>query len=264
MPGHTDKKDEFSSQTTNDLAIIHHKKAEALKIEMEAEYAEALRLFKLAAKDGDHEAQYNLGSYYRYGLGTNEDLTTALYWLNLSAQAGIDRAKNDLEEILTMTKSDSDKEREEDLEVTSRLQDIEWTLMRLKNPHNKDYITKEELDEMIKFLKLAAEEEIESAIDNLALCYQNGWGVEKNLSEADRLFALSESKKKTDNTTFEIEEKSEESHEDGSERTENLVQLVEQKNSQISQDEKQPFILPLTKPQDKPKKAPKKMLRNIF
>jgi TPR repeat protein len=50
-------------------------------------YAEAVR-YRLAADQGDAEAQNNLGLLYAYGNGVTQDYVTAHMWFNLSAAQG--------------------------------------------------------------------------------------------------------------------------------------------------------------------------------
>lgn len=57
-------------------------------------YAEALRIWKPLAEEGDHEAGYFLGHLYEQGLGVPRDITEALKWYKKSGEAGNGRAIN--------------------------------------------------------------------------------------------------------------------------------------------------------------------------
>jgi TPR repeat protein len=52
------------------------------------ELAEAVRLYRLAAEQGNVSAQYNLGVMYSSGEGVPEDDVRAYMWHNLSAAQG--------------------------------------------------------------------------------------------------------------------------------------------------------------------------------
>ena len=52
------------------------------------DYAEAARLFRLAAEQGHALAQYNLGAMFEYGLGVARDRTEAIRWYRLAAAQG--------------------------------------------------------------------------------------------------------------------------------------------------------------------------------
>jgi TPR repeat protein len=49
------------------------------------DYAEALKLFRLAAAQGNADAQYNLGVLYTKGQGVPQDYVQAHKWFNLAA-----------------------------------------------------------------------------------------------------------------------------------------------------------------------------------
>ncbi len=49
------------------------------------DYATALREWRPLAKQGNADAQYNLGQMYRYGYGVPQDYVQAHMWYNLAA-----------------------------------------------------------------------------------------------------------------------------------------------------------------------------------
>ena len=55
---------------------------------VEKDIAEAVRLFRLAAEQGDAYAQYRLGWMYDNGTGVLKDKSTAHMWLNISSANG--------------------------------------------------------------------------------------------------------------------------------------------------------------------------------
>jgi hypothetical protein len=94
----------------NNLAVSH--------------FYEALRLFQLAADAGNPEAQYNLGSYYRYGFGVSKDPSQAINLFNLSAQQGNEGARTSLRQI------------EDDAKTTEPPQESEEKKFEIPAPQN--------------------------------------------------------------------------------------------------------------------------------
>ena len=56
------------------------------------DYAEAVRLYRLAAEQGNAKAQNNLGRMYALGEGIPEDDMLAYMWYNLAAAQGNENA----------------------------------------------------------------------------------------------------------------------------------------------------------------------------
>ena len=61
-----------------------------------ADYAEALKWYRLAAEQGDAKAQYNLALMYDDGHGTPQDYAETIKWYRLSAEQGHAMALNNL------------------------------------------------------------------------------------------------------------------------------------------------------------------------
>jgi TPR repeat protein len=57
------------------------------------DYKEAEKWYRLAAEQGDPEAQYNLGVMYDTGKGVTQDFVRAHMWFNIVAGNGIEEAK---------------------------------------------------------------------------------------------------------------------------------------------------------------------------
>ena len=60
------------------------------------DYAEALKWYRLAAAQGDAEAQLNLGVMYAHGHGVPQDYAEALKWFRLAAAQGHAEAQYNL------------------------------------------------------------------------------------------------------------------------------------------------------------------------
>ena len=55
---------------------------------MAEDKAEAVKWYRLAAEQGNVDAQYNLGDMYARGDGVPEDDAAAVKWLRLAAEQG--------------------------------------------------------------------------------------------------------------------------------------------------------------------------------
>ena len=60
------------------------------------EYAEARRLYGLAADQGNAQAQFNLGNMDAQGRGGPQDYAAARRWYGLAADQGLAEAQNNL------------------------------------------------------------------------------------------------------------------------------------------------------------------------
>ena len=63
------------------------------------DYKTAVKWYRLAAEQGDADAQYNLGVMYDKGRGVPQDYKTAVKWYRLAAEQGFAPAENVLKEI---------------------------------------------------------------------------------------------------------------------------------------------------------------------
>ena len=60
------------------------------------DYAEAVKWFRLAAQQGNVEAQYDLGVMYTQGQGVPQDYAQSVKWFRLAAQQGFAKAQFNL------------------------------------------------------------------------------------------------------------------------------------------------------------------------
>lgn len=60
------------------------------------DYAEAIKWFRKAAKQGDAGAKYNLGVAYGAGVGVPQDYAEAVKWYRKAAEQGDAKAQNNL------------------------------------------------------------------------------------------------------------------------------------------------------------------------
>ena len=84
------------------------------------DYATALKWYTLAAEQGDADAQFNLGSMYRYGDGVSQDDKTAVKWYTLAAKQGHADAKRKLNEIKAEEKRIADAKEAEEKRIAAK------------------------------------------------------------------------------------------------------------------------------------------------
>ena len=66
---------------------------------MKVDFAQAIRLFLLAAEQNFNEAQFNLGVMYAKGEGVQEDIGKAYAWFDVARQNGNTRAEEVVKNI---------------------------------------------------------------------------------------------------------------------------------------------------------------------
>jgi len=119
------------------------------------DYAEAVKLWRPLAEQGDAYAQYNLGIMYKYGRGVPQDYAEAARWYRLAADQGNARAQNNLGFMYS-----------NGLGVA------------------QDYA------EAVRWLRLAADQGDAFAQNWLGLMYELGRGVPQDYAEAVRWYRL--------------------------------------------------------------------------
>ena len=116
------------------------------------DYAEALKRYRQAAMQGDYRAQFNLGYMYDLGEGISRDDSEAMKWYQKSAELGFDKAQFNLGLIYY------------------------------------GYGPLQDYSKAFKWLGMAAEQENSDAQLILGEMYQYGFGVNQNLSEARKWY----------------------------------------------------------------------------
>lgn len=119
--------------------------------DVEQDYAEGAKWFRLAALQSHPQAQFNLGMMYDLGLGAAQDHTEAVKWYRLAAGQGLALAQLNLGVAYATGQG----------------------------------VLKNELD-AAKWLRLAADQGEAQAQFNLGVMYANGQGVKQNFTEAYR------------------------------------------------------------------------------
>lgn len=119
-----------------------------------ADQAQAFAWYQRAAMHGYMPAQFRLGSHFEQGVGTPKDLERARVWYRRAAEQGHAKAMHNLG-VLTASAG-----------------------------------TKSDLERAVQWFREAAERNLADSQYNLALMYEAGQGVEVNLAEAYKWFAL--------------------------------------------------------------------------
>ncbi len=158
---------------------------------MPADFTEAIRWFRLAAENGDSDAQAELGFLYVSGTGVSRDLAEGIRWFRLAAEQGHAKAQYNLG--ICYQKGDGVPK---DLTESAR-----WYRLAADRGHKVApgllgiyyYVgdgVEKDLSEAIRWFRVAAERGNATAQHNIGCCYQNGDGVPKNITEAIRWFRL--------------------------------------------------------------------------
>ena len=128
---------------------------EALAADKSGDYSAALRLYAIAAGQGDGEAQTNLGSMYENGRGVLQNYSEAAKWYRLAAPQGIAVAQFNLGSIYDAGQGVS-----------------------------------QDSDEAVKWYRMAAKQGYANAQSNLGMMYARGRGVRQDVVRAHMWFNL--------------------------------------------------------------------------
>ena len=128
---------------------------EGLAAAQRGDYATALIEWQPLAKQGDADAQYNLGVMYRRGDGVPKNAVEAVRWYRLAANQGVAQAQYNL------------------------------GLM-----YDKGEGVPKNTVEAVRWFRLAADQGVARAQYNLGVMYDKGDGVPKNAVEAVRWYRL--------------------------------------------------------------------------
>ena len=158
------------------------------------DYAEAVRLYKLAAAQGDAEAQDLLGGLYKDGRGVAQDFAEAMRWYRLAAAKGDADAQFNLglmsENGLGGPQDYAEAARWYRLGSAQGDASAENNLGALyKDGHG----VPQDFAEAVRWYQLAAAQGFANAQFNLGLMYGNGQGVPQDYVQAHKWFNLAAS-----------------------------------------------------------------------
>ena len=155
------------------------------------DYEESVKWFRQAAEQGNAFAQRNLGYCYHNGLGVIKDYDEAVKWYRLAAEQGEASAQNSLG--LCYQKGHGVTKDFDEAVKWYRLAAEQGDAVAQNNLgfcYKKGEGVKKDFDEAVKWYRLAADQGNASAQFNLGLSYKNGEGVKKDFDEAVKWFRL--------------------------------------------------------------------------
>ena len=158
---------------------------------VEQDYAEAAELCRKAAEQGDAVAQRLLGFFYLEGVGVEQDYAAGLEWTMKAAEQGDALAQANVAGFYEFGYGvEQDPERAEywfGLAAGQGVTKAEWYYWT-----GEDACDLEKYDEAAEYYRKAAELGFAPAQIKLAWCYENGYGVEIDMEQAEYWYGLAE------------------------------------------------------------------------
>ena len=152
---------------------------------------EAVKWYKLAAAQGLSSAQYELGLRYGKGEGVTQDFKEALKWYRLAAAQGDSEAQNNIGRMYV--KGDGVTQSYQEALKWYRLAAAEGNEMaqfHIGLMYQNGLGVAQNYQEALKWNKLATDQGLAVAQGNMGWMYQNGQGVTKNNQEALKWYRL--------------------------------------------------------------------------
>ena len=155
------------------------------------DYKEAVKWYRLAAEQENSSAQNNLGYSYHYGEGVPQDYVEAVKWYRLAADQGYAEAQNNL----GVCYENGEGVPQDYAEAVRwfRLaaeQGILNAQTQLGYYYHGGLGVSQDYAEAVKWVSLAADQGYAEAQNNLGWCYENGVGVPKDYAEAVKWYRL--------------------------------------------------------------------------
>ncbi|MGM9833435.1 MAG: toll/interleukin-1 receptor domain-containing protein [Candidatus Limisoma sp.] len=148
------------------------------------DYAEAVKLYRQAAEQGDAKGQYNLGYCYYYGFGVGRDRTKATDWFRKSAKQGYIEAQESLSVCYNGYSVGSNSVDAVKCYIKAAEQGHSYAQNILGSYYESGYGIAKDYHEAAKWYRKAAEQGNADAQYHLGYCYEQGQGISKNLDEA--------------------------------------------------------------------------------
>jgi uncharacterized protein len=148
---------------------------------------EAIKWFKMAALQGNSNAQCCLGKIYKEGNGVDVNLDEAAHWMELSALQDNTEAQELLANVgwkFENTNTSDGKQKALRLYKLTAEKGGARGQYLLAMAYQNGTVVKKDLAEAAKWYKSAADLGEPNAVFRLGLCYLNGDGIEKNYKEA--------------------------------------------------------------------------------
>jgi TPR repeat protein len=155
--------------------------------------AAAIEWYRKAADQGDAIAQYNIGLAYRQGDGVESNDVEAANWFRKAAQQGDMDSKAELVKfmvetnVLSVASGSNREEVVSTLEVAAQQGNMR-AASRLATLYSTGQIVTYDMAQAIKWYRIAADGGDTESQVNLGLLYRKGKGVNRDDTEAYRLF----------------------------------------------------------------------------
>ena len=156
-----------------------------------SDYANAARLFKLAADQGDAIAQFLLGVMYSEGRGVPQNYQEAVRLYRLAADQGYASAQSNLG-VMYADGTGVPQNYQEAVRLYRLAADQGYAMAQynLGVMYDNGTGVPQNYQEAVRLYRLAADQGYASAQYNLGLSYTQGTGVPQNYQEAVRLYRL--------------------------------------------------------------------------
>lgn len=155
-------------------------------------YEKAVHYYELAANEEHADAQYRLGICFENGHGVQQDLKKAEYWFEKAVKNGSSTAKVHLSEL-------NNKYNKKNSQNSNNTSSQEIATMVSNNSSSSSYSRTTELNALqgdgyfsignyekaVEYYELAANEGHANAQYRLSICYEQGYGVQKNPNMAN-------------------------------------------------------------------------------
>ncbi|KAI8510519.1 hypothetical protein Bbelb_114350 [Branchiostoma belcheri] len=177
---------EFETATKSCSAAIQH--AIGLQLAREGDIRHAVDMFRIASAAGSAKAQYNLGVCYEQGRGVDRDLSKAAELYQQSADQGHGRAQFNL---ATLYLHGGGGLQQDTHKALSLLQQAAAQGVQQAQSYLGVYWTMEPHRDMFtasQHFTSAAQQKHTGSQYHLGVCYERGWGVERDLTRAVELY----------------------------------------------------------------------------
>lgn len=171
------------AEKDNELGIKYCK-----GIDVEKDYAKAAELFKRAAEAGNADAQNNYGECLFLGAGVTENKIEAVRYFKLAAEQGLPQAQYNLGHCYENALGGLDKN-------TTLAEQWYRQSANQGNANGQDalgnlYFARDDFSNAIYWFEKAALQGHGDALDNMGLCYENGYGCDQDYTLAVKYYQM--------------------------------------------------------------------------
>lgn len=148
---------------------------------------EAVRLWTIAARKGHTSAAFNLGLCYRDGKGADQNVSTAIFWLEKAAEDDYEKAIMNLVDIYLLGKGGAEVDYDKGIAWLEKAADLGTTDAFFKLGvyyFHGEYGCIQSIEKALEYWKLGSNAGHSGCTKNIGLCYKNGEGVPQNFTEA--------------------------------------------------------------------------------